>query len=85
MFHWLLLGRPYTFCICYNIWTRGSRCSTSKIDLKPIVGLTTCNSEAHDSLFWSIIYNRAIVYKRHIFLKVVVHVFIVDQCNQTAS
>ena len=35
-------------------------------------------------IFGSIVYNRAIVYKRHNFLKVVVHVIIIDQCNQTA-
>ena len=32
----------------------------------------------------SIVYNRAIVYKHQNFLKVVVHVIIIDQCNQTA-
>ena len=36
------------------------------------------------SFFWSIVYNRAIVYKRQSFLKVVVHAIITDQCNQTA-
>ena len=30
------------------------------------------------------VYNRAIVYKRHNFLQVIVHVIIIDQCNQTA-
>ena len=32
----------------------------------------------------SIVYNRFIIYKRQNFLKVVVHVIIIDQCNQTA-
>ena len=32
----------------------------------------------------SIVYNRAIRYKRKNFFKVVVHVIIIDQCNQTA-
>ena len=32
-------------------------------------------------IFGSIVYNRAIVYKRYNFLKVVVHVIIIDQCN----
>ena len=30
-----------------------------------------------------IVYNQAIEYKRQSFLKVVVHVIIIDQCNQT--
>ena len=38
----------------------------------------------HYRLFGSIVYNRAIQYKRQDFLKVVVHVIIIDQCNQTA-
>ena len=36
------------------------------------------------SRFWSVVYNRAIVYKRQNFLKVVVHVITIEQCNQTA-
>ena len=36
------------------------------------------------SLTGSIVYNRAIVYKRQKFLKLVVHVIIIEQCNQTA-
>ena len=32
----------------------------------------------------SIVYNRAMVYKRQTFLKVVVHMIIIDQRNQTA-
>ena len=32
-------------------------------------------------LFGSIVYNRAIVYKRQNFLQIVVHVIITDQCN----
>ena len=37
------------------------------------------------SVFGSIVYNRAIVYKRQNFLTVFVHVIIIDQieCNQT--
>ena len=35
--------------------------------------------------FESIVYNRAIVYKRKNFLKVVVHVMTTDRCNQTTS
>ena len=35
-------------------------------------------------IFGSIVHNRAIVYKHQNFLKVVVHVIIIDQCNQTA-
>ena len=35
-------------------------------------------------VFGSIVHNRAIVYKRQHVLKVVVHVIIIDQCNQTA-
>ena len=31
----------------------------------------------------SIVYNGAIVHKRQNFLKEVVHVIIIDQCNQT--
>ena len=34
--------------------------------------------------FWSSVYNRALVYKRQNFLKIVVHVIMADQCNQTA-
>ena len=33
-------------------------------------------------LFGSIIYNQGMVYKRQNFFKAVVHVNIVDQCNQ---
>ena len=36
------------------------------------------------SVFGSVVYNRAIVYKRQIFLKVLVDVIIIEQCNQTA-
>ena len=36
------------------------------------------------NLFGSNVYNLSIVYKRHNFLKEVVHVIIIDQCNQTA-
>ena len=38
----------------------------------------TVQSYAHVS-FESIVYNRAILYKRHNFLKVVVHVIIIEQ------
>ena len=41
-------------------------------------------AEKSDSDFWSMVYNRAIVYESKIFLKVVVHMIIIDQCNQTA-
>ena len=34
--------------------------------------------------FGSIVYNRSIVFKRQKFLKVVIHVIIIDQCNQNA-
>ena len=34
--------------------------------------------------FWVIVYNRTVVYKRQNCLKVVVHVIIIDQWNQTA-
>ena len=33
----------------------------------------------------SIVYNLAIVYKRQNFLKIAVHVIIIDQCNQIAQ
>ena len=36
-------------------------------------------------VFGPIVYNRAIVHKRQNFLKVVVHVIIIDQCNQATS
>ena len=37
------------------------------------------------TIFESIVYNRAIIDKRQAFLKVlVVHVIIIDQCNQIA-
>ena len=35
------------------------------------------------TMFGSIIHNRAIVYKRKTFLKIVVHGIISDQCNQS--
>ena len=40
--------------------------------------------ENKTGLFGSIIYNRAILYKRQKFLKLVADVIIIDQCNQTA-
>ena len=36
------------------------------------------------STFDPIVYNRAIVYKRQNFVKVVVHVIIIGQCNHIA-
>ena len=36
------------------------------------------------SFIRSIVYSKAIEYRRQNFLKVVVHVIIIDQCNQTA-
>ena len=38
----------------------------------------------HQAIIGSILYNRAIIYKRQNFLKIVIHVIIIDQCNQTA-
>ena len=35
-------------------------------------------------MFGSIVYNQVIVYKRQNFLKVVVHMIFIDQCNKTA-
>ena len=37
------------------------------------------------AIFKSIVYNRAIVYKRQNFLIVIVHVMIIDQCNQNRA
>ena len=34
-------------------------------------------------VFGSVVYNQAIVYKCQTFLKVVVHMIIIDLCNQT--
>ena len=39
---------------------------------------------AQVAVFWSIVYNRAKVYIHQTFSKVVVHVIIIDQWNQTA-
>ena len=36
------------------------------------------------NMCFRVVYNKAIVYKRQNVLKVVVHVIIIDQCNQTA-
>ena len=46
--------------------------------------LLVCGVCAVRRIFGSIVYNRAIVYKRQIFLKIVVHVIIIEECNQTA-
>ena len=40
-------------------------------------------AKTESAIFVSIVYNRAIVYKDKIFLKVDVHLIIIDQCNQT--
>ena len=38
----------------------------------------------HPAFFGSIVYHGAIIYKCQNFLKVIVHMITVDQCNQTA-
>ena len=42
-------------------------------------------SSALTNRFRSIVYNRTIVYERQNFLKIVVHVIIIDQCNQNRA
>ena len=53
--------------------------------IKPLCNIHFLAITVYKPSFGSTVYNRVIVYKHQNFPKVVVHVIIIDQCNQTAS